>query len=83
MRGIRINCVLHTSWRLSSDDMNIDCVFDVVSKLDYIKGMGFDAIWISPIPVNTDGGYHGYWAQDIYQVNGTETKNNNQLSHDN
>jgi alpha-amylase len=47
----------------------------IVSKLDYIKGMGFDAIWISPIPVNIDGGYHGYWAQDIYQVNehyGTE-----------
>jgi len=25
--------------------------------------MGFDAIWISPIIENTDGGYHGYWAK--------------------
>ncbi|KAF5545441.1 alpha-amylase [Fusarium phyllophilum] len=39
------------------------------SKLDYIKGMGFDAIWITPVVDNTDGGYHGYWAKDLYAVN--------------
>ncbi|KAG6021413.1 hypothetical protein E4U19_005708 [Claviceps sp. Clav32 group G5] len=39
------------------------------SKLDYIKGMGFDAIWISPIVANDDGGYHGYWTKDLYAVN--------------
>ncbi|KAM0546244.1 hypothetical protein ACHAPJ_010927 [Fusarium lateritium] len=39
------------------------------SKLDYIKGMGFDAIWITPVVSNTDGGYHGYWAKDLYSVN--------------
>ncbi|OAQ60506.1 alpha-amylase A type-3 precursor [Pochonia chlamydosporia 170] len=38
-------------------------------KLDYIKGMGFDAIWITPIVANSDGGYHGYWAKDLYSVN--------------
>ncbi|TWU74219.1 hypothetical protein ED733_003265 [Metarhizium rileyi] len=38
-------------------------------KLDYIKGMGFDAIWITPVVANSDGGYHGYWAQDLYSVN--------------
>ena len=33
--------------------------------LDYIQGMGFDAIWISPVAKNIDGhtddgqGYHG------------------------
>lgn len=32
-------------------------------RLDYIQGMGFDAVWISPIISNTPGGYHGYWAQ--------------------
>ncbi|KAJ3410352.1 Alpha-amylase A type-1/2 [Chytridiales sp. JEL 0842] len=45
-------------------------------KLGYIKGMGFDAIWISPIESNTDRGYHGYWAFDFAQLNekfGTET----------
>ena len=31
--------------------------------------MGFDAIWISPIVENTDGGYHGYWAKNLYQLN--------------
>jgi len=31
--------------------------------------MGFDAIWISPVVTNTQGGYHGYWAQDLYGIN--------------
>jgi len=41
----------------------------IVNKLDYIQGMGFDAIWISPVVKNTDQGYHGYWAQDITAIN--------------
>ncbi|KAF2108016.1 glycoside hydrolase superfamily [Lophiotrema nucula] len=39
------------------------------SKLDYIKGLGFDAIWITPVIANSDGGYHGYWARDLYSIN--------------
>ena len=39
------------------------------NNLDYIKGMGFDAIWISPIVDNYDGGYHGYWARNLYKIN--------------
>ncbi|KAK7432932.1 hypothetical protein QQZ08_000403 [Neonectria magnoliae] len=39
------------------------------SKLDYIRGMGFDAIWITPVVANHPGGYHGYWAQDLYAIN--------------
>ncbi|EAU37477.1 hypothetical protein ATEG_02515 [Aspergillus terreus NIH2624] len=44
------------------------------SKLDYIKGMGFDAIWITPVLTtilspDAPGGYHGYWAQDLYSIN--------------
>lgn len=31
-------------------------------NLDYIQGMGFDAIWISPVVDNWANGYHGYWA---------------------
>jgi alpha-amylase len=31
--------------------------------------MGFDAIWISPVVDNYDGGYHGYWARDMYGIN--------------
>lgn len=48
----------------------------VSNQLDYIQGMGFDAVWISPITLNLpqdtgDGSaYHGYWQQDLYSVNG-------------
>ncbi|KAF3010469.1 hypothetical protein E8E14_005005 [Neopestalotiopsis sp. 37M] len=46
----------------------------IIDHLDYIQGMGFTAIWISPIVTNIlegSGGtsYHGYWAQDITTVN--------------
>lgn len=47
----------------------------ITQNLAYIQNMGFDAIWISPIPVNYPGAYHGYAAIDIYGVNpyfGTE-----------
>ncbi len=33
------------------------------------SGMGFDAIWISPMVTNTANGYHGYWLQDLYGFN--------------
>ena len=41
----------------------------MTNQLDYIKGMGFDAIWISPVVENHDGGYHGYWATNWEEVN--------------
>ena len=41
----------------------------MIRELDYIKGMGFDAIWISPIVDNLDGGYHGYWARNWENLN--------------
>lgn len=52
----------------------------IENNLDYIQGMGFDAIWISPIVENFDSelwgtGYHGYWAKDFNKLNpnfGTE-----------
>jgi len=31
--------------------------------------MGFDAIWVTPIIKNLEGGYHGYWATDLYSLN--------------
>ena len=41
----------------------------LMNNLDYIQGMGFDAIWISPMILNTPPNqYHGYCAQDIYQI---------------
>ena len=47
----------------------------LISKLDYIKGMGFDAIWISPIVENIEDSYHGYALTNLYNLNshfGTE-----------
>ena len=40
----------------------------IVNKLDYIQGFEVNAIWISPIQVNTPDGYHGYWAMDFTKV---------------
>ncbi|KAL4803699.1 glycoside hydrolase superfamily [Aspergillus unguis] len=52
----------------------------IINQLDYIQGMGFTAIWISPVTKNLEDGstgdaYHGYWQQDLYELNshfGTE-----------
>ena len=41
----------------------------IQNNLDYIQGMGFNAIWISPIVENTDNAYHGYHAKNWYNVN--------------
>lgn len=44
--------------------------FDGIAKqLDYIKNLGFDAIWISPVIDNTENGFHGYWARDWKKIN--------------
>mmetsp|Transcript_149573 Transcript_149573/g.260971 ORF Transcript_149573/g.260971 Transcript_149573/m.260971 type:complete len:631 (+) Transcript_149573:64-1956(+) len=40
----------------------------VLDKLDYIQGMGFDAIYISPIVKNIPCGYHGFWNGDIWTI---------------
>lgn len=41
----------------------------ITDHLDYIQGMGFDAIWISPIIENVPHGYHGYWPLNLHVVN--------------
>ena len=47
----------------------------IIHQLDYIQGMGFTAIWISPVtmqlPQTTAYGeaYHGYWQQNLNQLN--------------
>ena len=41
----------------------------IIQKLDYIQGMGFDAIWISPIVKNAEGSYHSYHTTDFYALN--------------
>ncbi|POS69358.1 glycosylhydrolase family 13-2 [Diaporthe helianthi] len=46
----------------------------IIEKLDYIQGMGFTAIWISPVIENTENAsteysYHGYWPRNFYGLN--------------
>lgn len=52
-----------------------------LKNLDYIAGLGFTAIWISPVTYQVQRrtsdleSYHGYWQNDIYELNpefGTE-----------
>ena len=41
----------------------------VIDKLDYIKALGFTAIWITPVVQNASGyDYHGYHAMDFQHV---------------
>ncbi|MGC9070466.1 MAG: alpha-amylase family glycosyl hydrolase [Elusimicrobiales bacterium] len=52
----------------------------LIENLDYIKGMGFNAIWITPPVMQPPGryvnssktydaaGYHGYWGWDLSRV---------------
>ncbi|KGN33719.1 alpha-1,6-glucosidase [Knoellia sinensis KCTC 19936] len=49
----------------------------VMSKLDYIKGLGTTAIWLTPSfknkpvqgkPGEESAGYHGYWITDFTQI---------------
>nr|WVH01977.1 alpha-amylase [Naematelia aurantialba] len=47
----------------------------IIDQLDYIQGMGFSAVWISPISLNIDVetpynyAYHGYWVNDPLTLN--------------
>lgn len=41
----------------------------LAEKLDYIKALGFNAIWITPVVTNASGyDYHGYHAMDFSTV---------------
>jgi alpha-amylase len=46
----------------------------IIDHMDYFQALGVTTLWISPIVKNvfTDAdvdGYHGYWAQDLTQLN--------------
>lgn len=41
----------------------------IINQLDYIKGMGFDAIWISPHVDNWPHSFHGYHFRHWYEIN--------------
>jgi alpha-amylase len=41
----------------------------IQKHLNYIKDMGFDAIWISPVWKNLPNSFHGYSIIDLYNLN--------------
>ncbi|MFG3343264.1 alpha-amylase family glycosyl hydrolase [Glycomyces sp. NPDC048151] len=41
----------------------------LIDRLDYIKGLGFSAVWITPVVLNrSDYDYHGYHGYDFYEI---------------
>ncbi|WP_108670090.1 alpha-amylase family glycosyl hydrolase [Peribacillus acanthi] len=40
----------------------------ITDKLDYLKDMGYTALWLTPVFDNEDRGYHGYWIRDFYKT---------------
>jgi alpha-amylase len=70
--------ILTDRFAKEGEDIKMDCDLSnycggtfkgIQEKLDYISGMGFDAIWISPILKNKEGSYHGYHNIDLYSIN--------------
>ena len=41
----------------------------LIDKMDYIHGMGFTAIWVSPVQENAPNAYHGYSIVNIFKLN--------------
>ncbi|MEW9711370.1 family 14 glycosylhydrolase, partial [Paenibacillus sp. SI92] len=43
----------------------------IINNLDYIKNMGFTAIWITPVTAQkSQNAYHGYHTYDFYSIDG-------------
>ncbi|WP_340558898.1 carbohydrate binding domain-containing protein [Streptomyces sp. GSL17-111] len=41
----------------------------LIERLDYIKGLGFSAVWVTPVVLNrSDYDFHGYHGYDFYRV---------------
>ncbi|WP_435972759.1 carbohydrate binding domain-containing protein [Streptomyces sp. Qhu_M48] len=59
-----------TSGNAANDDPMFRGDFKgLIQKLDYVKGLGFSAIWVTPVVLNrSDYDYHGYHGWDFYQV---------------
>eukprot|EP01084_Bolivina_argentea_P183315 316349_1 len=69
-----------TSDTSECSDLNTYCggtFKGIMNNLDYIQGLGYDTIWISPPIENQPDGYHGYWQKNLYEINsnfGSETE---------
>ena len=56
----------------TDDELRKDFLFGnikaLMTKLDYIKSMNFNMIWLTPFYVNQPAGYHGYHAENYNHV---------------
>jgi alpha-amylase len=72
------NVQMNQPWAYHGGDLQ-----GIINQLDYIKGLGATAIWITPVIDNRDNafvadfgggrkqeiwGYHGYWFKDFYAI---------------
>ncbi len=63
--------VVYQIWPRSFADSNGDGIGDlrgIISKLDYLKRLGVDLLWLSPIYLSPNKDY-GYDISDYYQIN--------------
>lgn len=54
------------------DDLRKQCggtFRGITEKLDYIQGLGVDAIWIGPVMKNAPNGYMGFWPVSLNEIN--------------
>ena len=56
----------------TEDELRKDFLFGnikaLITKLDYIKSMNFNMIWLTPFYVNQPAGYHGYHTENYNHV---------------
>ncbi|HSL85876.1 MAG TPA: alpha-glucosidase, partial [Bacteroidales bacterium] len=65
------NRIVYQIWPRSFKDSNDDGIGDlkgIISKLDYLKDLGIDTIWLSPIYATGNKDY-GYDIDDYYRIN--------------
>ncbi len=67
----KIHSVVYQIWPRSFCDSNQDGIGDIqgiISKLDYLKDLGIDILWISPLYQSPNHDY-GYDISDYYSIN--------------
>lgn len=70
MKKSSIHSVVYQIWPRSFIDSNNDGIGDIqgiIQKLDYLKDLGIEQIWLSPVFVSPNKDY-GYDIQDYYNI---------------
>ena len=70
MKKSSIHSVVYQIWPRSFNDSNKDGIGDIqgiIQKLDYLKYLGINQIWLSPVFVSPNKDY-GYDIQNYYNI---------------